>query len=416
MLISNFEFFVCSSGHTALCRYLCRAITGFSVGGALPLIYSILGDLFAADDRHVVSAVVSFGTGAGISVGQAIAGYLGPTFGWRLPFLVVSIPALICALLVLLTVDDPERGGMEWAALELEQSDEGGVALVPITQPENDNQYNIEPSSDLAKLRTTRNSSSSGDIREEGQLDEYFDDTYSVRDFFGPFCAQDLSHHTRTLFQLLSTKTVLFAIIQGAPGCIPWGILNAFLNDYLSEDRGFSVEMATTTLMCFSGGHVVGLTLGGAGGKYLYQRDKRLPALLAGFMAILGCVPFWFLLNRIDHTTPYSMVAGIAFLSGFGSGPTGPIIKATLTNVTLPQARGQAFALFNLFDDFGKGLGPFFVSILIVQMGGRLPAFNVGILGWVACGLINSAVFFTVRRDEAAVQATLLAQLHSRDT
>ncbi len=169
--------------------------------------------------------------------------------------------------------------------------------------------------------------------------------------------------------------------------------------------------------MCFSAGHVFGLALGGAGGKYLYQRDKQLPALLAGFMAILGCIPFWFLLNAVDSSTPYSMVAAIAFVLGFGSGPTGPIIKATLTNVTLPHARGQAFALFNLFDDFGKGLGPFYVSMLISNMGGRLPAFNIGIWGWLACRLINSAIFFTVEHDKAAVQvqAAVAAQLHSRD-
>jgi len=27
---------------------------------------------------------LSFGTGAGIAVGQAMAGFLGPVFGWRL--------------------------------------------------------------------------------------------------------------------------------------------------------------------------------------------------------------------------------------------------------------------------------------------------------------------------------------------
>lgn len=31
--------------------YVCRAVTGFSVGGALPVIYSILGDLFKAEGR-----------------------------------------------------------------------------------------------------------------------------------------------------------------------------------------------------------------------------------------------------------------------------------------------------------------------------------------------------------------------------
>ncbi len=31
--------------------YICRAVTGFSVGGALPVIYSILGDLFKAEGK-----------------------------------------------------------------------------------------------------------------------------------------------------------------------------------------------------------------------------------------------------------------------------------------------------------------------------------------------------------------------------
>ena len=31
--------------------YVCRAVTGFSIGGALPVIYSILGDLFGAEGR-----------------------------------------------------------------------------------------------------------------------------------------------------------------------------------------------------------------------------------------------------------------------------------------------------------------------------------------------------------------------------
>jgi hypothetical protein len=82
-----------------------------------------------------------------------------------------------------------------------------------------------------------------------------------------------------------------------------------------------------------------------------------------------------------------------------------------MTNVTLPRARGQAFALHTLFDDFGKGLGPFFVSIFISRMGGRLPAFNVGVFGWAVCGVLNLAIFCTVQKDEAAVQATLAAEL-----
>jgi MFS-type transporter involved in bile tolerance (Atg22 family) len=153
--------------------------------------------------------------------------------------------------------------------------------------------------------------------------------------------------------------------------------------------------------------------VGGVGGRYLYQIDVRYPSLLAGITAIIGCFPLWYLLNHVDSTTPYYVSASSAIVAGLGAAPTGPIIKATLTNVTLPTARGQAFAMFNLFDDFGKGLGPFFVSLLIVNMGGRLPAFNIGVFGWIICGVANLAIFFTVKRDEQKVQMELSEHFQS---
>ena len=98
--------------------YVCRALTGLSLGGALPLMYSVLGDWFSAEDRHFVTTVVGMGIGLGTALGQGIAGFVGPRFGWRVPFLIVSIPALACAILLAFTVRDPERGGMEKAELE----------------------------------------------------------------------------------------------------------------------------------------------------------------------------------------------------------------------------------------------------------------------------------------------------------
>jgi sugar phosphate permease len=168
---------------------------------------------------------------------------------------------------------------------------------------------------------------------------------------------------------------------------------------------------ATATVLCFGLGNFFGLLVGGGGGRFLYRLDARFPALLAGSSAVLGCIPFWLLLTTIDGTSPFLYIGVVAVLAGLGSGVTGPIVKATLMNVTLPTTRGQAFAILNLFDDFGRGLGPVFVSLLIVQMGGRTPAFNLGVLGWVACGILNTLACFTVARDERKVQATLAASL-----
>ncbi|VEU40537.1 unnamed protein product [Pseudo-nitzschia multistriata] len=371
--------------------YLCRAVTGFGVGGALPVIYSVLGDLYGAGDRHVASALVSFGLGAGISLGQAVAGYLGPIYGWRLPFLVISVPALVCAALVCTTVEDPERGAMETARGEAEReglvAEEGGVALVPITS--RSNLVDADASHDYVEARAGADHAKSGGGGGSS--------TGSWRD------------HVESGIGLLSTRSVALSLFQGAPGCVPWGVINVFLNDYLSEDRGFSVQSATTVLMCFSLGYALGLLVGGAGGKRLYETDPRLPCLLAGGTAIAGCFPLWYLLNGVDSSTPFGVAATTALAAGLLAAPTGPIVKATLTNVTLPRARGQAFALFNLFDDLGKGLGPYLVSLLIVGCGGRRAAFNTGVLGWVLCGVANLAMFFTVARDERAVQAALSA-------
>lgn len=198
--------------------YICRAITGCSLGGALPLIYSVLGDLFSADERHSVNAIVGVGTGLGISIGQGVAGFLGPTFGWRLPFLVVSIPALTCAGVVLFTVKDPERGGMEQAVREHRRQN-----------PTED----LLSSTEMAPL---------GSSREKGRRSKQ--SSVSLEDpILGANEDFDARVHWKTFWSLLSTPTVVLSLLQGAPGCVPWGIVNTYLNDFLSENRGMTVEV-----------------------------------------------------------------------------------------------------------------------------------------------------------------------------
>jgi hypothetical protein len=94
--------------------YACRVLTGISIGGAIPIVYSVLGDLYPANQRSVVAAVVTTGSGLGMGIGQIIAGVVSD---WRRPFLYVSIPGLICSIAVLF-LKDPPRGSQEAAVLE----------------------------------------------------------------------------------------------------------------------------------------------------------------------------------------------------------------------------------------------------------------------------------------------------------
>jgi len=174
---------------------------------------------------------------------------------------------------------------------------------------------------------------------------------------------------------------------------------------------GLVLQYATSTVLLFGLGGFGGMVIGGAGGSYLYRIDKRYPSLLSGFAAIFGCLPFWVLLNFIHAGTPFLIIAVVSIIAGISASITGPIVKASLQNVTFPEMRGQAFALYNLFDDFGRGIGPVFLAFMITRQGSRTPAFNLGVLGWVVCGILNASTYFTVLRDEDYVQGTIAARL-----
>ncbi len=414
--------------------YVTRALTGFSVGGALPLLSSVLGDWFPPEERSRVMASVGVGTGLGIALGQGIAGFMGPVFGWRSPFLVVSLPALFVGLLVMFTVKDPERGASEIARFNVsqehqlqhqsplqeqqqqqQQHDSKALYNEKNNNDSDDSGIELQPSQSLYSVESFNSEANSlSDNRSTPSEDNSNKKSMTCRTFLSWLNPKSYAPHLRTTKELFQTKTVILTLIQGAPGCVPWGIVNTFLNDYLSEDCGLSVQEATAVILLFGLGNFFGMLIGGAGGDILYKKDSRYPVLLSGSMAILGCIPLWILVNttNVDEdgfTSITAIKTGlISLLAGIGSGVTGPIVKAILQNVTLPNARGQAFALLNTFDDFGRGLGPVFVAALIVSLGGRQAAFNVGIAGWVFCGIFNCCMFWTIKSDEENIKSRLL--------
>lgn len=107
-------------------------------------------------------------------------------------------------------------------------------------------------------------------------------------------------------------------------------------------------------------------------------------------------------LNLLHYSSPFNGLYHIV---------TGPIVKATLTNVTHPNERGQAFAMMNTFDDLGRGLGPFFIALLLQSFdGNRQKVYNYAILGWVLCGFCNLLIYFTVVDDEIRLFRRILTE------
>jgi predicted MFS family arabinose efflux permease len=325
-----------------------RALTGISVGGSLPLLYSLLGDMVPPSKRAAVSAGVGIAQGLGIAAGQIAAGYLGAQYGWRRPFVVIACPAILCALLTLVLVTEPRRGAQE-PALRGRTTTGGGTA-------------------------------------------SSLDDEYRERIDW---------HKARGIFRI---RTNLLAFAQGIPGCIPWGVINTYLADFMAQDMHMGVSAATSLVAVFGAGSVVGSIAGGLGGQALYNVRARWLAVLMGATTAAGAVPMLILINMRRVSTATSLWA---FLAGALSCVTGTNIRAVLIGVNAPETRGTCFALFGLFDSLGKGLGPAAVASLIGRLG-RRAAFNQAMCLWLLCGALLLVIGGTVERDERELQQRLV--------
>ena len=321
-----------------------RALTGIAIGGALPLTYSFIGDYFSNKNRAAAAGYIGLAQGMGIAIGQLLAGAIGPEHGWRLPFIIVAVPNFLLVILFAFTVKEPARGCAEDAIKDLIESGKVYTARI------NWNYY-------------------------------------------------------RELFKI---KTNLLAFLQGIPGTVPWGVFFIYLNDFYSQEKGYSVMVATWIVMAVGGGAILGGFIGGLIGNRVYNFKPKYLPLLCGATTLAGIIPMAVLLNYPPYQESGSVMIPvlIGFFTGFIITITGPNIKAILLNVNTPETRGSIFSLFNLTDDLGKGFGPVIISMLIVTFG-RLMAFNVANLFWLFCGVILLVMMFTFPKDEARLRSIL---------
>lgn len=317
-----------------------RALTGIAIGGALPITYSLLGDYFNHKQRASAAAFVGFAQGLGIAGGQLLAGFIGPSMGWRLPFIIVALPNFLLILLFLLTVREPSRGRAEESLTELIES---------------------------------------------GQA-------YQERINWS---------HYKGLFK---KKTNWLIFLQAIPGSVPWGVFFIYLNDYYAQEKGFSVEGATLIVMAIGAGAILGSFFGGLIGNKLYNLKSSYQPLFCGLSVLAGILPMAYVLNypsQIGVDQPaYLMPVIVGFIAGIIIAFTSPNMNAILLNVNTPETRGSVLSLFNLVNDLGKGFGPFIISILIVHFG-RVSAFNISNLFWVVCGIVLLLAAKTLPKDQA---------------
>jgi predicted MFS family arabinose efflux permease len=92
---------------------LCRIGVGVGEAGGSPPSYSLISDYFPPQDRGKGLAIYSLGVPFGSMVGSAAGGWIAANYGWRTAFYAVGLPGVLLALILLMVVREPKRGGLD---------------------------------------------------------------------------------------------------------------------------------------------------------------------------------------------------------------------------------------------------------------------------------------------------------------
>ncbi len=388
---------------------ICRIFSGIAIGGSIPVIYSMLGDLYPADRRNYPATIVGLFYSGGASVGQLFAGEVGgeDEYGWKAPFLMVAAPTIVIGAVFAFTVQEPRRGESELGLQDTVLHEKLPNDSVRGTENVMLDASLGHSASKGALISATDDQRGVNGSTSDSTEDENYDKTkHEDTDKSTEYAAKASCTKVANIFK---TPSAVFGYLQGIPGCLPWGLIYAFLNDFYSDDRGLSVKKATLILTVFGVGCLLGQLVGGVVGQKLYNMREIYQPILCCVTTSAGVLPMYYLLNITNFSANnWGFVMFISFFTGVLVSVTGPNIKVIMQNVTLPEVRGAAFAAFALTDDLGKGLGPFIVYYFILAYhGNRVEAYNLIISFWFICGLFLGLISLFYKADIEKVNDTV---------
>ncbi|MEJ5228730.1 MAG: MFS transporter [Pseudothermotoga sp.] len=323
-----------------------RVLTGIGVGASFPIVYSLVGDMFDEVSRGKVVAILASAMSVGSILGMIVGGFLGPTFGWRVPFILVSLPNVVLAVIAFFVLKEPKRGAFEKGIGELVQA---GYTYPKLPKLE-----------DYAKLVTI--------------------------------------------------KTNLLLFLQGILGTVPWGAIPYFLVEYFRRERNLSVETATIIFLIFGIGNILGTIIGGWVGARLYKMSKPFVPIFCATTTALGVWLTVLTIDYSAVGSKGLLILGILGLTAaLMDSLTGANVKFMLLNVNEPQDRGRIFSIFNLTDSLGTGVGRWIGGSLSVLLGSLGAAMKVSAYFWFGCSIFLFLLTLYFAKDVQSLEQKMIA-------
>jgi len=91
---------------------LCRMGVGVGEAGFTPALVSFISDRFSASRAAAAFSLIALGTMAGGATAAIVGGWIAANYGWRIAFVAVGLPGMLLAVLIWLTIPEPERTGL----------------------------------------------------------------------------------------------------------------------------------------------------------------------------------------------------------------------------------------------------------------------------------------------------------------
>lgn len=100
---------LCGAAASFMQLFLARIGVGVGEAGTMPASQSILSDLYPVAERPSAMGLLASGGNIGLMLGLLIGGWVNEWYGWRVAFLVASVPGVLLATAIFFTVREPVR-------------------------------------------------------------------------------------------------------------------------------------------------------------------------------------------------------------------------------------------------------------------------------------------------------------------
>jgi MFS family permease len=232
---------------------LARVGLGVVTAAAGPLVASLVGDYFAADERGRIYGYILAGELVGVGFGFLVTGDLA-AFSWRAAFVALAIPAVVLAW-VILRLPEPARGGR--APLEVEGNRTGSPA---------------DTADDVREL-----------ARQAVPAEQLPDPARDRMPGRGLIAATRHVLHVRTNVYLILASAAGYYFLAGG---------ETFGLEFVNEQYGISQATTNLLVVVLGVSAVVGVLLGGWAGDALIRLRRvsgrvEVAAVAAGLSAVL---------------------------------------------------------------------------------------------------------------------------------